>query len=102
VSGDVFLTATNADGSFSYALPPGLYELREERGPVVAGYIAAQGEDITLGTVSEPPSIMNLLQSEAVAPAQIRSPAPITSSVVPGGPVGEEKLPAPGASPIAP
>jgi hypothetical protein len=99
VNGDVFLTRTGADGSFSFALPTGTYDLREEHGPIVVSYIAALGDDVNLGTVSEPPGIQHLLQGEAVAPALIRSPAPITSNPVPGKPIGHQQIPVPPAAP---
>ncbi len=84
VSGDAFLTRTRGDGSFSFPLPPGEYNLRDEQGPIIRSHIQAFGEDINLGTVSEPPQLQYLLQSEGVAPAQIHSPAPVTSNVRPG------------------
>jgi hypothetical protein len=82
VSGDVFLTKTGPDGSFSFALPPGEYNLREEHGPIIAGYIQTYNTDaINLGTVSEPGQLQHFLESERIAPALIHSPAPITSNV---------------------
>jgi hypothetical protein len=84
VSGDAFLTRTRGDGSFSFPLPPGEYNLRDEQGPIIRSHILAYGEDINLGTVAEPPQIQYLLQREGVAPAQVHSPAPVTSNVHPG------------------
>lgn len=84
VSGDAFLTRTRGDGSFSFPLPPGEYNLRDQQGPIIRSHIQAYGEDINLGTVSEPPQIQYLLQREGVAPAQIHSAAPVTSNVRPG------------------
>jgi hypothetical protein len=84
VSGDVFLTRTRSDGSFSFELPPGEYNLRDEQGPIIRGHIQAYSDDINLGTVSEPPQIQYLLERERVAPAQLHSPAPVTSNVRPG------------------
>ncbi|HEY2106686.1 MAG TPA: carboxypeptidase-like regulatory domain-containing protein [Candidatus Binataceae bacterium] len=87
VTGDAFLTSTGKDGSFSIAVPPAYYNLREEHGPIVAGYIWAQGDAINMGTVSEPGGLQYLLQLQRIAPAQIHSPAPITSNVRPGSPI---------------
>jgi hypothetical protein len=87
VTGDAFLTSTGKDGSFSIAVPPAYYNLREEHGPIVAGNIWAQGDAISLGTVSEPGGLQHLLQQEGLAPAQIHSPAAITSDVRPGSPI---------------
>jgi hypothetical protein len=87
VTGDAFLTSTGKDGSFSIAVPPAYYNLREAHGPIVAGYIWAQGDAINLGTVAEPGGLQYLLQLQRIAPAQIHSPAPITSDVRPGSPI---------------
>ena len=89
VSGDVFLTKTRGDGSFSLALAPGAYDLRDEDGPIIVRYINVRDRDINLGTVSEPGLLAHLLESEIIAPALIQSPASVTSNVVPGNPVVE-------------
>ncbi len=89
VSGDVFLTKTRGDGSFSLALAPGAYHLRDEDGPIIVRYINVRDQDINLGTVSEPGLLAHLLESEIIAPALIQSPASITSNVVPGNQVAE-------------
>ena len=57
VTADAYLTSTGKDGSFSIAVPPAYYNLREEHGPIVAGNIWAQGDAISLGTVSEPAAL---------------------------------------------
>ncbi len=88
VSADAYLTKTGKDGGFSIALPPASYNLREEHGPIVAGDVQAWSGAVNLGTVSEPGTLEHLLQGEGVAPALIHSPAPITSNVRPGSPIG--------------
>lgn len=87
VSGDAYLTSTAKDGSFSTAVPPAAYNLREEHGPIVASNIQAWREPVNLGTVSEPGFLQHLLELQWLAPAQIHSPAPITSNVRPGSPI---------------
>jgi hypothetical protein len=82
VSGDVFMTSTQADGSFSLALAPGAYDLRDEDGPIIVGHINVRDQDIDLGTVSESGPLEHLLESERIAPALIQSPAAITSDVI--------------------
>jgi hypothetical protein len=83
VSGDLFLAQTAQDGSFSFPLPPGEYDLRVEQGPIVVNFIDAdiEAEAVTLGTLSEPPQIQYWLQAEGLAAALVKSPAPITSNV---------------------
>jgi hypothetical protein len=83
VSGDVFLTKTGRGGSFSLALAPGAYDLRDEEGPIIVRYIDVRDQDINLGRVSEPGPLAQLLESERIAPALIESPASVTSNVVP-------------------
>jgi hypothetical protein len=89
VNGDAFLTKTRGDGSFSLALAPGAYDLRDEDGPIIVRYIDVRDQDINLGTVSEPGPLAQLLESERIAPALIQSPASVTSDVVPGNQVAE-------------
>ena len=111
VSGDLFLAQTGQDGSFSFPLPPGEYDLRVEQGPIVVNFIDADTEEeaVTVGTVSEPPKIQYWLQAEGLAAALIWSPAPITSNVYANNPyfptsqIPPEVLPAPPApAPSAP
>ena len=87
VTGDAYLTRTGKDGSFSIAVPPASYNLREESGPIVAGDIQAWTGAVNLGTVSEPSTLEKFLEGEGVAPALIHNPAPITSNVRPGNPI---------------
>jgi hypothetical protein len=85
----VFLTKTGRGGSFSLALAPGAYDLRDEEGPIIVRYIDVRDQDINLGRVSEPGPLAQLLESERIAPALIESPASVTSNVVPGNPIVE-------------
>jgi hypothetical protein len=94
VSSDVFLTHTGKDGSFSFALPPATYNLREEQGPIVARNVQAWGDEVNLGTVSEPSGWQRILQYEGIAPALVHSPAPITSNVRAGQPIQSDRIPA--------
>jgi len=87
VTGDTFLTQTAADGSFAAALPPAVYNLREEPGPIVMRNLQALTTPINLGAIAEPASWWDILQGEKVAPALVHSPAAVTSNVRPGGPI---------------
>jgi hypothetical protein len=87
VTGDAFLITTGKDGSFTAALPPAIYTLREQPGPVVMRNVQALTSPINLGTLTEAGSWWDILERETVAPAQVHSPAPVTSSVRPGGPI---------------
>jgi hypothetical protein len=87
VSGDTYLTHTGADGSFAAALPPAVYNLREEPGPIVMRNLQALTTPINLGAIAEPGSWWDILEGEKVAPGLVHSPASVTSSVRPGGPI---------------
>jgi hypothetical protein len=93
VSADAFLAQTGKDGSFSFALPPAAYNLREEQGPIVVRNIQAWNGEVNLGTVSEPTGWQRILEGEGVAPALIHSPAPITSRVRAGQPIRSGSVP---------
>lgn len=100
ISGDMYLTRTGTDGSFSSDLPPGTYDLRGERGPVVRPGIRVEADSspLDVGRVSEGapfdfrrpferegigPTIMNIeapatahLEKESVATAPSSAPSP--------------------------
>lgn len=80
---DIYMTPTGADGSFSVNLPPGLYDLRTERGAILARRIVGSSRD-AIGAVSDlaPLSPARLFELQAIAPAQVYSPAPATANLM--------------------
>src|SRR5258708_16966983 len=54
VTSDIFVAPTKPDGSFTADLPPGFYDLRAERGLVLASKIRVDTADINVGHVVEP------------------------------------------------
>lgn len=84
VTGDCYMTATNADGGFGAQLPPGVYDLRAERGAILAHRIAVGDADRGLGRVSElaPYAPQRLWQYQTIAPAILTSPAPSTANIM--------------------
>jgi hypothetical protein len=82
VSGDIFITHTGSDGSFSTDLPPGTYDLRAEHGLVVKSKIPVGTGAVNLGQVGSGKSIDMFLrpfQRQGVAPTIINSEAPATA-----------------------
>src|SRR5258708_33193694 len=89
VTSDIFVAPTKPDGSFTADLPPGFYDLRAERGVVLASRIRVDNEDINLGHVVEPPilDVRRPFQHESVADTIPDSPAPATANVCSGRPI---------------
>jgi len=86
VTNDIFVAPTKPDGSFTADLPPGFYDLRAERGVVLATKIRVDNEDVNLGHVIEPPmlDVRRPFEHEGVADTILDSPAPATANVVSG------------------
>jgi hypothetical protein len=82
ISGDIFITHTGSDGSFSTDLPPGTYDLRAEHGLVVKSKIKVSTAAMDLGHVGSGKPIDMLLrpfEGQGVAPTIINSEAPATA-----------------------
>ena len=92
ISGDMYLARSGADGSFSADLPPGVYDLRAERGLVLKSHIVVGDTEVNLGHVSEGHMISDLVrrpfQRQGVAPALVDSAAPATAHVANGASEG--------------
>jgi hypothetical protein len=86
VTSDIFVAPTKPDGSFTADLPPGVYDLRAERGVVLASKIQVGSEDVNIGHVIEPAplDVRRLFEHQSVAEAIVESPAPATANVVSG------------------
>jgi hypothetical protein len=82
VSADMFIAATTADGAFSADLPPGVYDLRAERGVVLKPDIIVAGSDIDVGRIVEPAPLdyHRPFQHEGIAEAIVTSAAPATAN----------------------
>jgi hypothetical protein len=106
VTNDIFVAPTKPDGSFAADLPPGVYDLRAERGLVLASKIRVDSADVNLGHVVEPAplDVRRPFEREGVAEALVESPAPATANVTSGRPLeamkyGHEAL-APFGAPV--
>jgi hypothetical protein len=82
-TGDIYVAPTNPDGSFTADLPPGLYDLRGERGVIIAYKIRVDTADINVGHVVEPAplDVLRPFQREGVADAIVVNPAPATANL---------------------
>jgi hypothetical protein len=80
---DIYVAPTNPDGSLTADLPPGVYDLRAERGVIIVSRIRVGDEDINIGHVVEPPLIDPLrpFQREGVADSVVDSAAPATANL---------------------
>jgi len=106
ITNDIFVAPTTPDGSFTADLPPGIYDLRAERGVVLASKIRVGNDDVNVGHVVEPATLDMLrpFEREGVAEAIVDSPAPATANIVSGRPIeglkyGHEAL-APFGAPV--
>ena len=83
VTGDMYVAPTTGDGTFSADLPPGLYDLRAERGVILKNKIRVDAEDMNVGHVVEPAplDVHRPFQHEGVAEAILVSPAPSTANL---------------------
>jgi hypothetical protein len=86
VTSDIYVAPTKPDGSFTADLPPGVYDLRAERGLVLASGIRVGDADVNIGHVVEPEQldIRRPFEREGVAEAIVDSPAPATANVTSG------------------
>jgi hypothetical protein len=89
VTNDIYVAPTNPDGSFSADLPPGVYDLRAERGVVLASKIRVGKQEVSIGHVVEPAplDVRRPFEHEGVAEAIVDSPAPATANIVSGRPL---------------
>ena len=82
-TGDIYVAPTNPDGSFTADLPPGTYDLRAERGVIIAYKIQVGEADLNIGHVVEPTLLDPLrpFQHEGVAESIVDSAAPATANL---------------------
>jgi hypothetical protein len=106
ITSDIYVAPTKPDGTFSADLPPGIYDLRAERGVVLADKIRVDVQDVNIGHVVEPAplDVRRPFEHEAVAETVVESPAPATANLTSGRPIeamkyGHEAL-APFGAPV--
>lgn len=84
ITHDVYLSPTDSGGSFAAELPPGVYDLRAERGVILKDSIMVGEDDVSLGIVSEaaPYAPARLFELQAMAPSILTSPGPSTAYIM--------------------
>ncbi len=115
VTGDIYVAPTKPDGSFTADLPPGVYDLRAERGVILASNIRVDTADVDIGHVVEPAplDLRRPFERQGVAETLVDSPAPATANVTSGraiaamrygheaiAPMGAPGTPAPANTPL--
>jgi hypothetical protein len=86
VTGNLYLTETGKDGSFSVEVPPGWYDLRERGGAIIKSDIRVDVDPLNLGNLVRQPraSFWRFFQRERLAPILVDSPAPATVGAAKG------------------
>ncbi len=82
-TGDMFIAPTDDSGNFSVDLPPGLYDLRAERGVILKYRVNVEQEPVNIGRVVEPVplDVHRIFQHESVGEDLVKSPAPSTANL---------------------
>jgi hypothetical protein len=82
-TGDMFIAPTDDSGDFSIDLPPGLYDLRAERGVILKYRVNVEQEPVNIGRVVEPVplDVHRIFQHESVGEEIVNSPAPSTANL---------------------
>ncbi len=92
VDPDIFTVRTGAGGAFATVLPPGIYDLRDEHGAIIAADVAVGRGATSIGRVEAPAPLAptRLFDRQAVSPVIVKTRAPAGAYV-----------PAPGEAPVA-
>ncbi len=87
-TGDMYIAQTDPNGAFSADLPPGLYDLRAERGVILKAKIAVGDSDLGVGKVVEPAplDVRRPFEHQGIAEAIVQSSAPSTANLQAGRP----------------
>jgi hypothetical protein len=83
ISEDMFIAPTDSDGKYSIELPPGVYDLRAERGVILHKNVVVGLNDVTVPQAVEPAplDVRRPFEHEGIADSIVRSPAPATANV---------------------
>lgn len=100
IAGDMYLTKTGADGSFSTDLPPGTYDLRAERGLIVRPGIRVESTALNVGRVADgaPYDVRRPFERQGIGPALVQTDAPATAHLEKSGAPPAAPAPTPAAA----
>jgi hypothetical protein len=87
INPDIYTVRTGAGGSFSIALPPGIYDLRGEHGAIIVAGVRIEHRAVSLGPVQTPAPLAptRLFDRQAIGEAIVSSPAPAGARMAPRG-----------------
>lgn len=83
ISEDMFIAPTNRDGEYSIELPPGVYDLRAERGVVLQRNVVVGINNVTVPQSVEPAplDVRRPFEHQAIAEAIVHTAAPGTANL---------------------
>jgi hypothetical protein len=83
ISQDMFIAPTDSDGKYSLDLPPGVYDLRAERGVILQKNVVVGTNEVSVPQAVEPAplDVRRPFEHEGIADTIISSPAPATANV---------------------
>lgn len=83
VSEDMFIAPTGNDGTFAVDLPPGVYDLRAERGVILKSGVVVADQPIDVGQSVEPAplDVRRPFEHEGVGEAIVQTEAPATANL---------------------
>jgi hypothetical protein len=82
ISEDMFIAPTDSDGKYSLDLPPGVYDLRAERGVILKKKVVVGNNDVSVPQAIEPAplDVRRPFEHEGIAETIITTPAPSTAN----------------------
>jgi hypothetical protein len=93
ISRDMYLARSGSDGSFSADLPPGIYDIRAERGLVIKPGIVVGDSAVSIGRISGGERVSDLLREpferQGIAPALVDAAAPATAHIANASPAAQ-------------
>ncbi|HZO81069.1 MAG TPA: carboxypeptidase-like regulatory domain-containing protein [Candidatus Binataceae bacterium] len=101
VDPDIFTVRTGTDGSFSTVLPPGIYDLRDAHGAIIASDVSVGPNGGSIGRVQTPAPLAptRLFDRQALSRVIVKNPAP-SGAYVPAA--GETHAPIKAATVVNP
>ncbi len=83
ISQDMYIAPTGNDGTFAVDLPPGIYDLRAERGVILKSRVVVDDQPINVGQSVEPAplDVRRPFEHEGVAEALVQTEAPATANL---------------------
>lgn len=83
ISHDMYIAPTGNDGTFTVDLPPGIYDLRAERGVILKSRVVVENQPIDVGQSVEPAplDVRRPFEHEGVGETIVQTEAPATANL---------------------